>query len=85
MAWILDEYSKFHGYSPAIVTGKPLVSIYDIKLEHVITILDYLDCYSISLITRILVDHWEERLQRVVVLFMPQRRYLANMGTQSVV
>lgn len=26
MAWILDEYSKFHGYSPAIVTGKPVVS-----------------------------------------------------------
>lgn len=26
MAWILDEYSKFHGYSPAIVTGKPIVS-----------------------------------------------------------
>ena len=25
MAWILDEYSKFHGYSPAIVTGKPVV------------------------------------------------------------
>ncbi|KAI3712613.1 hypothetical protein L1987_71173 [Smallanthus sonchifolius] len=24
MAWIVDEYSKFHGYSPAIVTGKPL-------------------------------------------------------------
>ncbi|KAI3517531.1 hypothetical protein L1887_16746 [Cichorium endivia] len=24
MAWILDEYSKFHGYSPACVTGKPL-------------------------------------------------------------
>ncbi|KAJ9553751.1 hypothetical protein OSB04_017796 [Centaurea solstitialis] len=24
MAWILDEYSKFHGYSPAIVTGKPI-------------------------------------------------------------
>ncbi|KAJ8552862.1 hypothetical protein K7X08_020255 [Anisodus acutangulus] len=23
MAWILDEYSKFHGHSPAIVTGKP--------------------------------------------------------------
>lgn len=23
MAWILDEYSKFHGYSPAVVTGKP--------------------------------------------------------------
>ncbi|KAF2554649.1 hypothetical protein F2Q68_00018361 [Brassica cretica] len=25
MAWILDEYSKFHGHSPAIVTGKPIV------------------------------------------------------------
>nr|GEW40169.1 glutamate dehydrogenase [Tanacetum cinerariifolium] len=23
MAWMLDEYSKFHGYSPAFVTGKP--------------------------------------------------------------
>ena len=28
MAWILDEYSKFHGYSPAVVTGKPVVRIY---------------------------------------------------------
>ena len=27
MAWILDEYSKFHGHSPAVVTGKPIVSI----------------------------------------------------------
>ncbi|KAK1592016.1 hypothetical protein Q3G72_017750 [Acer saccharum] len=25
MAWILDEYSNFHGYSPAVVTGKPTV------------------------------------------------------------
>lgn len=24
MAWIMDEYSKFNGYSPAVVTGKPL-------------------------------------------------------------
>ena len=24
MAWIFEEYSKSHGYSPAIVTGKPL-------------------------------------------------------------
>ena len=24
MAWIVDEYSKFQGYSPAVVTGKPL-------------------------------------------------------------
>ncbi|MFS8024142.1 putative glutamate dehydrogenase (NAD(P)(+)) [Helianthus anomalus] len=24
VAWISDEYSKFHGYSPAIVTGKPI-------------------------------------------------------------
>ena len=24
MAWLLDEYSKRHGYSPACVTGKPI-------------------------------------------------------------
>ncbi len=24
MAWIVDEYSKFHGYSPEVVTGKPI-------------------------------------------------------------
>ena len=24
MAWIMDEYSKFHRHSPAVVTGKPL-------------------------------------------------------------
>ena len=23
MAWIMDEYSKFHGFSPGVVTGKP--------------------------------------------------------------
>jgi glutamate dehydrogenase (NAD(P)+) len=24
MAWIVDEYSKFHGFSPGVVTGKPI-------------------------------------------------------------
>jgi glutamate dehydrogenase (NAD(P)+) len=24
MAWIVDEYSKFHGFSPAAATGKPI-------------------------------------------------------------
>ncbi len=24
MAWIMNEYSKIHGFSPAVVTGKPL-------------------------------------------------------------
>ncbi len=24
MAWIVDEYSKFHGYQPGVVTGKPI-------------------------------------------------------------
>ncbi|HLU40260.1 MAG TPA: Glu/Leu/Phe/Val dehydrogenase dimerization domain-containing protein [Planctomycetota bacterium] len=24
MGWIMDEYSKYHGFSPAVVTGKPL-------------------------------------------------------------
>lgn len=33
MAWILDEYSKFHGHSPAVVTGKPIVSNQDLKIQ----------------------------------------------------
>jgi glutamate dehydrogenase (NAD(P)+) len=24
MGWIMDEYSKFHGFSPGVVTGKPV-------------------------------------------------------------
>jgi glutamate dehydrogenase (NAD(P)+) len=24
MSWIFDEYSKYHGFSPAVVTGKPV-------------------------------------------------------------
>ena len=24
MAWMMDEYSKFHGHTPGVVTGKPL-------------------------------------------------------------
>ncbi|MFZ5471819.1 MAG: Glu/Leu/Phe/Val family dehydrogenase [Myxococcota bacterium] len=24
MAWIMDQFSKYHGHSPAVVTGKPL-------------------------------------------------------------
>lgn len=24
MSWIMDEYSKYHGFAPAVVTGKPL-------------------------------------------------------------
>ena len=24
MAWIMSEYSKLHGFNPAVVTGKPL-------------------------------------------------------------
>jgi glutamate dehydrogenase/leucine dehydrogenase len=27
MAWILDEYAKFHGHTPGVVTGKPVVRI----------------------------------------------------------
>lgn len=33
MAWILDEYSKFHGHSPAVVTGKPIVSDEDLSFK----------------------------------------------------
>ena len=24
MAWMMDEYGKLHGHTPAIVTGKPI-------------------------------------------------------------
>ena len=24
MAWIMDEYSKYQGFSPGVVTGKPV-------------------------------------------------------------
>ena len=24
MAWLMDQYSKYHGHSPAVVTGKPI-------------------------------------------------------------
>ena len=24
MAWIVDQYSKYHGWTPAVVTGKPI-------------------------------------------------------------
>ena len=26
MGWMVDEYAKFHGWSPAVVTGKPLAA-----------------------------------------------------------
>ncbi|WOH03659.1 hypothetical protein DCAR_0623058 [Daucus carota subsp. sativus] len=32
MAWILDEYSKFHGYSPAVVTGTVNGTVGDNKM-----------------------------------------------------
>ncbi|KAI7989042.1 Glutamate dehydrogenase 2 [Camellia lanceoleosa] len=38
MAWILDEYSKFHGHSPTVVTGNPIgfgnVGSWTAKLIH---------------------------------------------------
>src|SRR4051812_47134885 len=24
MAWVLDQYQRYHGHAPAVVTGKPL-------------------------------------------------------------
>lgn len=30
MAWIMDQYSRYHGHSPAVVTGKP-VELYGIR------------------------------------------------------
>lgn len=33
MAWIMDEYSKFHGFSPGVVTGKPLFAFGSVGRE----------------------------------------------------
>jgi hypothetical protein len=66
MAWILDEYSKFHGYSPAVVTGKPIVSSFcfsnfismDIELRPVkaYKTIHFSLIYLFLFRTRILVD-----------------------------
>ena len=42
MAWLMDEYGKLHGYTPAIVTGKPLLrcivgKTFSIELAHTST------------------------------------------------
>ena len=29
MAWIMDQYSKYHGYSPGVVTGKTIATAHD--------------------------------------------------------
>ena len=36
MAWVMDQYSKYHGHSPAVVTGKPL-DLYGSKGREVAT------------------------------------------------
>ena len=95
MAWILDEYSKFHGYSPAIVTGKPIVSIGSIwdldlckpsKLRNKFVTLVSCSLAPIYILAfRILVDPLVERLQLAEVLFTQLNLYLGNMGSQSTV
>ena len=32
MAWIMDQYDKYHGFNPGVVTGKP-VEYYGIPAE----------------------------------------------------
>lgn len=57
MAWILDEYSKFHGYSPAVVTGKPIVSSFlSFHFSYLLYSVYFLFTLLLS-INRILVDH----------------------------
>lgn len=55
MAWILDEYSKFHGYSPAVVTGKPIVSSSNHGFVLLTTVISYLSG-KMMFMSRILVD-----------------------------
>lgn len=85
MAWILDEYSKFHGHSPAVVTGKPIVSIsyhkrlknsYSIPSETIILFLLFV------LPIRILGVHLEGSRQLDLEWFLQQKLYLLSMGSQ---
>lgn len=82
MAWILDEYSKFHGYSPAVVTGKPTVSVSQSSNAALCLyskfILNFLNLYI-----RISVDLLEEMQQPEEGYFLEQRLYLRNMGRAS--
>ena len=56
MAWILDEYSKVHGHSPAVVTGKPLVSVWALGLKIPFQYLRMLTFQTCAYDDRILVD-----------------------------
>ena len=97
MAWIFDEYSKFHGHSPAVVTGKPIVSICDkkpsiydldlckpLKSRNKICNCCFLFFGLIYIWAfRLLVVPSVGRLQLVEVLFSQLKLYLRNMGSQS--
>jgi hypothetical protein len=89
MAWMLDEYSKFHGHSPAVVTGKPIVCE---KMWQQVTLVQivFTKCnrkkknaiviiYFIFFSCRILVDHWAGMQQQGEVSCMLPRLYLLNM------
>lgn len=54
MAWILDEYSKFHGHSPAVVTGKPIVSTRHRETKNEINFLKLGQRYNIGINSGIL-------------------------------
>jgi glutamate dehydrogenase (NAD(P)+) len=54
MAWILDEYSKFHGHSPAVVTGKPIVSTRHRETKNEINFLKLGQSYNIGINSGIL-------------------------------
>ncbi|KAF5959767.1 hypothetical protein HYC85_000976 [Camellia sinensis] len=72
MAWILDEYSKFHWSFTSCCDRKAHSKQSRQKSENMIP------SFEITL-SKILVDPWVGRLQLGVVSFMPQRLYSLNM------
>lgn len=81
MAWILDEYSKFHGHSPAVVTGKPIVSItHTRKWKDPDSKWNYNSIHIANF--RIWGVHLEGSQPLDLGWFLQQKLYLPSMGSQ---
>lgn len=55
MAWFQDEYAKIYGYSPAVVTGKPVLTGGSVGREEATGL-------GLSFVVEALFDHWHRDL-----------------------
>ena len=83
MAWILDEYSKFHGYSPAVVTGKPTVCIHGGTSSNIHLSLYIYSVMYVFALFRILVDPWAEMQLQEEEYSLQPRPFLMSMERPS--